>query len=412
MKLPLTLHGLPVGELTRSGDRCTFALSESYLALPSRPVLGRSFEDHLTPRHTWEGRRSKLPSFFSHYLPEEHHALRDELAGKLRAKPSDEFRLLAALGSDLPGALAVQLPTPAHFADSEALTSPALAAREQETLTLRFSIAGVQMKFSVLRDDAAAVFRARGPGGDWLAKLASVRHPGLPENEYTVMSLARAAGITTPEFQLVSTSQLEGIPAPLLAASPSAFAIQRYDRTPEGPVHQEDFAQVFGVPAEGEAKYEGFAYEHIARVTYRLCGEQDLLEFVRRLAFCVLVGNQDMHLKNWSLIYPDRIRARLSPAYDLVATTGYIDDDTMALKFYGHKESHRVSLAQFARLETELGLAKGQLVSVVTETVRRTREAWEQQGPSLPMLAPQKSALAQHLESATRALTASPSANP
>ena len=51
-------------------------------------------------------------------------------------------------------------------------------------------------------------------------------------------------------------------------------------------------------------------------------------EFIRRLVFNILIGNADMHLKNWSLIYPDRCRAALAPADDFVSTIAYIGDAT------------------------------------------------------------------------------------
>jgi serine/threonine-protein kinase HipA len=54
-------------------------------------------------------------------------------------------------------------------------------------------------------------------------------------------------------------------------------------------------------------------------------------EFVRRIVFSAAIGNTDMHLKNWTLLYPDGRTPKLSPAYDLVSTIAYIDDFTMAL---------------------------------------------------------------------------------
>ena len=60
-------------------------------------------------------------------------------------------------------------------------------------------------------------------------------------------------------------------------------------------------------------------------------------EFVRRLVFSVLIGNGDMHLKNWSLLYPDGRTPLLSPAYDFVSTVPYIPGDSLALSFGGAK---------------------------------------------------------------------------
>ena len=57
------------------------------------------------------------------------------------------------------------------------------------------------------------------------------------------------------------------------------------------------------------------------------------MEFLRRFVFNALIGNADMHLKNWSLIYPDRRAAMLAPAYDFVSTIAYLPDDRLALTF-------------------------------------------------------------------------------
>ena len=62
-----------------------------------------------------------------------------------------------------------------------------------------------------------------------------------------------------------------------------------------------------------------------------ITSEADIAEFIRRLTFNTLIGNADMHLKNWSMIYPDRRRAALAPAYDLVSTIPYIPDPKAAL---------------------------------------------------------------------------------
>jgi len=111
-----------------------------------------------------------------------------------------------------------------------------------------------------------------------------------------------------------------------------AFAIKRFDRLEDGsPVQIEDFAQVFDVYPND--KYKKANAANIAQVIAAESDEKDIAEFIRRLVFNTLIGNADMHLKNWSLIYPDRRSARLSPAYDFVSTIPYIEDEKAALKY-------------------------------------------------------------------------------
>ena len=97
----------------------------------------------------------------------------------------------------------------------------------------------------------------------------------------------------------------------------------------------EDFAQVFGQFPED--KYKAVSYANIARVLWAETGEQGAYEFIRRLTFSVLIGNADMHLKNWSLLYPDTRTPVLSPAYDFVSTLPYIAGDKLALTLGGLK---------------------------------------------------------------------------
>ena len=73
------------------------------------------------------------------------------------------------------------------------------------------------------------------------------------------------------------------------------------------------------------------------------------MEFVRRLVFSVVIGNADMHLKNWSLLYPDRRTPVLSPGYDFVATLPYIPDDTLGLSFGGSRSLSEITPDQMRR---------------------------------------------------------------
>jgi len=116
----------------------------------------------------------------------------------------------------------------------------------------------------------------------------------------------------------------------------------------------EDFAQVFGIYPE--AKYKSVSYANIARVLWAETGEPGTYEFVQRLVFSVLIGNADMHLKNWSLLYPDSRTPVLSPAYDFVATLPYIPGDQLALTFGGSRNLAGVAPEQLRRFTATAGL--------------------------------------------------------
>jgi serine/threonine-protein kinase HipA len=118
-------------------------------------------------------------------------------------------------------------------------------------------------------------------------------------------------------------------------------------------VHIEDFAQILGLYPE--QKYAQFNYETLANLVYKLAGESGLDEFIRRLVFVVASGNGDAHLKNWSLIYPDGVNARLSPAYDFVSTIQYQADDQLALNLARSKRWQDVTRESFLRLARKIG---------------------------------------------------------
>ena len=179
---------------------------------------------------------------------------------------------------------------------------------------LRFSLAGVQLKFSALMETSKGLtLPVNGVGGDWVVKLPSPRFDSVPENEYAMMTLAAAVGIDVPAVRLVATTDIGRLSRELPEAFGQSLAVRRFDRPRPGErVHIEDFAQVFNVYPEN--KYKRASYGSIARVLWLEAGEPAIVEFTRRLVFNVLIGNADAHLKNWSVIYPDGRSTTLAPA--------------------------------------------------------------------------------------------------
>lgn len=115
----------------------------------------------------------------------------------------------------------------------------------------------------------------------------------MPENEFSMMTWAARAGVCVPEFELVDSSAIEGLPPAVARIRKGAcYAVRRFDRAPSGRVHIEDFAQVFSVYPE--RKYDSFYYESVANVIAETCGPSCLREYIRRLVFMVLSGNADM----------------------------------------------------------------------------------------------------------------------
>ncbi len=108
-------------------------------------------------------------------------------------------------------------------------------------------------------------------------------------------------------------------------------------------------------------------------------------EFVRRLVFNALIGNSDMHVKNWSLIYPDQLRPRLSPAYDFVATTAYTPDETSGLKFSRTRRYDELTFDELAHLADRASLPEQLVLEAAKETVSLFHEIWPRERNNLPL---------------------------
>ena len=102
-----------------------------------------------------------------------------------------------------------------------------------------------------------------------------------------------------------------------------------------------------------------------------------VLEFVRRLVFTVVIGNADMHLKNWSLLYSDRRTPALSPGYDFVATIPYIPGARLALSFGDSRSLSEITPDQMRRFADRAGIPASPLWKIAVETATRTAESWK-----------------------------------
>ena len=381
--LDVFLHDRRIGSLVYlEGDGSIFSFDRAYVADAARPILSLSYKDTLgglidTPR----AYRTRIEPFFSNLLPE--GTLRDFLARRAGVKALREFPLLTQLGEDLPGAVKV-LPVDNVQAPFDPVSDERVS--EQIARTMRFSLAGVQLKFSGIRSGAkngGLAIPASGIGGDWIVKLPSVRHPDVPEAEFAAMTLARRLGIDVPDIDLIPIEAVEGLPEGIQRYGQSAYAIRRFDRGPDGPVHIEDFAQVFSVYPDD--KYENASYRQLLAVLAIEADETSVVEFIRRLTYCVLIGNGDMHLKNWSLAYPDRRRPILGPAYDLLSTVAYLPEDDAALKFHRSRRWNSFTYTELAAIADKARLPSHLVVSTARDTVARFDQLWNQERSHLPV---------------------------
>lgn len=380
--LEIELEGRTIGALTAlGGDRSILTFTDAYAEDPNRPVLSLGFRNAhgaLLTDHAVV--QTRVHPFFSNLLPE--GGLRDYLARRAGVKAVREYALLQVLGSDLPGGVTL-VPVGERRHAEEDPTPDDHAGRAGGPL--RFSLAGVQLKFSAsLEGRDRLTIPASGAGGDWIVKLPSPRWDGVAENEFSMMILASEVGLDVPEVRLVGLDGIEGLPSDVGRGAGQAFAVRRFDRAADGRrIHIEDFAQVFGVYPE--EKYERARYRSILRVLWHEIGEAAAREFIGRLVFNTLIGNADMHLKNWSLIYPDGRTPALAPGYDFLTTTTYIADENAALRYETTRRMAGFGADELVRMAARAGVPETMALDAARRTVQRFQEAWAAQKANLPL---------------------------
>lgn len=403
MALKLSLHDRVLGYLSHSSlGRNQLVFTEAYRQDPARPTFTLTTHPNFPGSATllteaWS-RQQKLHPVLSNLLPE--GSLRDYLAQSLKVHSDNEFYLLSYLGHDLPGALVARAIPPEAIPDNLLQTGYGAAhaiAVDPAYQSHAFSLAGVQMKFSMKQEDARYTLSASEKFGDWIIKTPSTRHPFVPQNEFTAMTLAKLAGIPTPDFKLVSLDKLEGLPAISLPDEQEAFAIRRFDRSDQARIHAEDFAQIFMKFAH--EKYQFGNYEMIGKILYQYSasGLSDIQQFASRLLVNALLANGDAHLKNWSVYYPDRIHPRLSPAYDIVTTKAYFpDEQQFALNLGRTKQWYKLNWQHFEAWAKKADLPWRAVQSALKNTLELARSNWPQALSSLPMHEPHKEILRSH----------------
>ena len=400
--LRLTLHGVTVGFLAGyQGGKTVLSFDPAFRERRSRPTLSLVTHPDFPKAAKLLAKpwvtQQRLHPVLTNMLPE--GAQREHLAQSLKVHVDNEFPLLSALGFDLPGALIATPVVPEDIPDyalqhrigiQPVPVPPAVSA-------LRFSLAGVRNKFSMRLREGRYDIAPPGELGDWIVKPPSSRHPFVPLNEFSAMSLARSAGVSVPEISLVPVRRLDGLPALNLPAEEYAYAVRRFDRHATQRIHIEDFAQVFVRYAH--EKYGRANYEQIGQVLYQYTGQPlaNAQQFARRLLVNILLANGDAHLKNWSLIYPDAMTPELAPAYDIVFTRAYIENERhFALNLGKTHDWYEIEWSHFQSWAEHADIPWRAIKPHLEDVLDKARSLWSQQLAVLPMADAQKEMLTAH----------------
>ena len=373
-KLEVWLYNVHVGSLRQTDGRLAFSYSQEWLdsadAYPlsqSLPLQGKTFND-----------RESRP-FFAGLLPEGDK--RKKIARALQASEENDFALLDGIGGECAGAVSLlelgQLPPPADRShqvrwlnDSElsALLEelprrPMLAGEEG----LRLSLAGAQDKLPVfVQKDKVGLPLSNTPSSHILKPEVGLLQ-GTVFNEGFCMHLAAGLKIDAAKAAI---KQVDG---------KMYLLVQRYDRRLSGDgrlqrLHQEDFCQALAIAPEYKYQNEGgpdlAGCFNLLRAATRPSAPH-VLRFFDYVVFNTLIGNQDAHAKNFSLLYP-RGGPVLAPTYDVLSTAVYPElTNKMAMQIGGKYRFRDIYLRHWNRFAESTGLSPAQAKKRVLEIAKK-----------------------------------------
>ena len=240
-----------------------------------------------------------------------------------------------------------------------------LDALAAQVIQAQTSLTGVQPKLSLNlhKHEGSNRLTIVGLWGDFIFKPQTDAYPELPENEDLTMHMAEAARIKVVPHSLIH-----------LADGSLGYITRRIDRTKKGEkIDMEDMCQLTLHPTE--YKYKS-SCEQIAKAiaAYSSTPRLDLVNFMQVLLFSFVTGNNDMHLKNFSLYRPKALY-QLSPAYDLlnVAIANPKDKEEMALPINGKKA--QIKLADFLKASDTMGIEQRVTLGLING-LRNAMPAW------------------------------------
>ncbi len=299
------------------GDRITFAYDESYIN-SNNPAIAHT----LPVREALHISNNGLHPFFDNLVSEGWlEQAQSRLLGK---REVSRFELLLAFGFDCAGAVYIIDPEPTGLTEAMLdIDNP----KEMAVLTSRASLSGVQPKLAVVNEDGKFRPARIDELSTHIAKFPSTNHVNIIENEYLTTQAFKAL-LPDDDIVELSINEIEGLNEP-------ALLIKRFDRSGGGRIHFEEFNQLLG--NRSKIKYDG-AHKDMADFILQTDGclpTQNYLLF-RRILVGLLLGNTDMHLKNFAMFNTEQ-GFRFTPSYDQVAASLY-NYKTVALSLGGARD--------------------------------------------------------------------------
>ena len=328
-----------IGFLNGTDDSDTrFKYCKEYLDLENPKAISVSLplqEEYFSVHQT--------KNFFEGLLPE--GFTRQTLANRIRKDENDYIGLLSIVGRECIGAMMINeadCNLSGEYIPVDAATIKALAlegaTKSAEIISkTHLSLAGATGKVGLYLDEKMSKwFLPQGLApSTHIIKQSHVRYSDIVVNEALCMNIARKCGIDVPDSFIINTGNKQD--------SDILFAVKRFDRYVEGckvhRLHQEDFGQAMSIhPSQ---KYELDGSSHMTQMFETIknnCANPilDQAKLFKLIAFNVLIGNTDAHVKNYSLVYDKYLgNLKLSPAYDLLCTAYHGSTNMLSFNING-----------------------------------------------------------------------------
>jgi len=378
-RLTIWLYGHQVAVVERErGNRLRLSYTEDALATyeGGTPLLSLALP--LT--------RDRYPNgltraFLDGLLPEGEP--RRAIAEDFNLPASDVFGLLGALGRDCAGALVIQTEGDPPPPMPTTRTAERLSADDLGELVanlrgaplgvdrnVRLSLAGAQEKLLLTRmPDGRWGRPVEGTPSTHILKPEIERFQNTVENEAFCMRVAKHLGLAVAQVETILVDE-----RPVLV-------VERFDRIVDADgtvrrVHQEDFCQALGLPAD--KKYEqdaGPTLARVARVLQDVADPSAPATLLRAVTLNVALGNCDAHGKNFSLLHTESGILRMAPLYDLLSTRLYPLDDKLAMYVDSVQKTDRVTAGRIVNEAVRWGMRREVAEEAVSDALDRLPEA-------------------------------------
>lgn len=311
--------------------------------------------------------------FFNGLLPEGINT-RIAIGKKYGINHKNDFSVLQAIGSDCAGAVSFYEEEAQNLKESYELEYEELSEIELAKLIkelpykplgtgikdMRLSLAGAQDKTAIIfQNDKIGIPKGNVPTTH-IIKPAINGFNETIENEYICIQAAKMLGIKTPDVKIKYADNIK------------YFLIERYDRYIKEDkvvrIHQEDFCQASNIPS-------AYKYQAEGGVDFKRCFEilrrtskpaLSIKKFVELMIFNYLIGNNDAHGKNFSILHHENGNIEFAPAYDIMCSEVYPDlSDKMAMKIGGHYEHDKILQRHFEKLANDVGISYTQLKKII-----------------------------------------------